>query len=163
MVVNLEPQVKNEDKPSLLARINLFLSNLSSVPVSEKLFFVQHLGIMLKAGVSLVASLKTLAKQSENKRFIAILGDVVSRVEQGSSFAESLKPHEKIFGELFVNMIEAGEISGKLENVLNQLFVQMKKHHKMVSKIKGAMTYPLVILFAVGGIGVFMMIFVVPK
>jgi type IV pilus assembly protein PilC len=163
MVVNLPVQTEEKVEPGLIARINTMLANMSSVPADEKLFFVQHLGVMLKAGVSLAASLRTLVKQTQNKRLAGILEQMVVRVEQGSSFADSLRPHEKIFGELFINMVEAGEISGKLETVLGQLFTQMKKHHKMVSKIKGAMTYPLVILFAMSGIGVFMMIFVVPK
>lgn len=163
MVVNLPVQETIREEPNFLVKLNRFVNNLSSVPASEKLFFVQHLGVMLKAGVSLATSLRTLAKQTNNKRFVGILEDVVTKVEQGSSFAESLKAHEKVFGELFINMIEAGEISGKLETVLTQLFIQMKKNYKLRSKVKGAMTYPLVILFAMGGIGIFMMIFVVPK
>ncbi len=163
MVVNLSnPEVK-PDEIGMWEKINRSVANLSSVPAAEKLFFVQHLGVMLKAGVSLATSLRTLAKQTANKRLVGILDEMVTRVEQGSSFADSLRPHEKVFGELFINMVEAGEISGRLETVLGQLFIQMKKHHKMVSKVKGAMTYPLVILFAMSGIGVFMMIFVVPK
>lgn len=163
MVVNLPEQHTDIETLGLWAKLNRYVLNMSSVPAAERLFFVQHLGVMLKAGVSLAASLRTLAKQTTNKRFIGILQEMVVKVEQGSSFADSLRPHEKIFGELFINMVEAGEISGKLESVLGQLFIQMKKRHKMISKVKGAMTYPLVILFAMSGIGTFMMIFVVPK
>lgn len=118
---------------------------------------------MLKAGVSLVAALNTLAKQTENLKFKAIITDVASGVEKGSSFADSLRPHNKTFDNLFINMIEAGEVSGRLENVFAELYLQLKKHHKLVSKIKGALTYPTVILIAMLGIGGFMMAFVVPK
>lgn len=163
MVVNLPEQKVKIEETDLWTKIKSMAASMSSVPAAEKLFFIQHLGVMLKAGVSLATSLRTLIKQTQNKRLAGILEQMVVRVEQGSSFADSLRPHEKVFGELFINMVEAGEISGKLETVLGQLFVQMKKHHKMVSKVKGAMTYPLVILFAMSGIGVFMMIFVVPK
>lgn len=156
---NKEP----EKKISAIDRINDFLLKLSSVPLKEKLFFVQHLSIMLKAGISLSASLKTLAKQSDNKLFIKMLLDIAHRVESGQSFTESLKPYEKIFGELFINMIDAGELSGKLEDVLKQLYIQLKKQHELISKVKGAMTYPTVILIAMLGIGVFMMVFIVPK
>lgn len=156
---NKEP----EKKISAMDRINDFLLKLSSVPLKEKLFFVQHLSIMLKAGISLSASLKTLAKQSDNKLFIKVLLDIAHRVESGQSFTESLKPYEKIFGELFINMIDAGELSGKLEDVLKQLYIQLKKQHELISKVKGAMTYPTVILIAMLGIGVFMMVFIVPK
>jgi len=148
---------------SLTDKVNKFFLRLSRVPLKEKLFFVQHLSIMLKAGISLSAALKTLAEQSESKSFSGILKDISSKVEKGIGFAESLKPYQKIFGELFINMVESGEVSGKLENVLNRLYVQLKKQHELISKVKGALTYPAVIIFAMGGIGVFMMVMVVPK
>jgi type IV pilus assembly protein PilC len=118
---------------------------------------------MLKAGISLSSSLKTLAKQTTNKKFAKTIIDISNNVEKGVSFTESLRPHEKIFGQLFINMIESGELSGKLEEVLKQLFIQIKKQHELISKVKGALTYPTVILFAMIGIGIFMMIVVVPK
>lgn len=144
-------------------KISLWLEKFSSIPISEKLFFVQYLGIMLKAGIPLSASLQTLAKQTTNKRFSKIIGEVSKNVEKGVSFTESLRPYEKVFGQLFINMIESGEISGKLEEVLKKLYIQFKKSHELVSKVKGALTYPIVILAAMAGIGVFMMIAVVPK
>ncbi|MEI7497871.1 MAG: type II secretion system F family protein [Candidatus Falkowbacteria bacterium] len=140
-----------------------FLLKFSRVPSNEKLFFVQNLGIMLKAGVSILTALQTLAKQAENKKFALIITETAQAVEKGKTLTDSLKLNQKIFGELFINMIEAGEISGKLESVLAQLYLQMKKHHELVSKIKGAMTYPAVIMFAMVGIGIFMMLIIVPQ
>lgn len=160
---------KNNTRESLAltekkeTKIDLFLEKLSTIPVSEKLFFVQYLEIMLKAGVSLSAALKTLATQTKNKRFARIIREVSANVEKGVSFTESLRPHEKVFGQLFVNMVESGEISGKLEEVLKRSYIQFKKNHEMVSKVKGALTYPAVILFAMGGIGIFMMVVVIPR
>lgn len=148
---------------NIMGAINGFLAKFSSIPISEKLFFVQHLGIMLKAGISLSVALKTLGRQTGNKRFAGIINDISGNVEKGVSFTESLKPHEKIFGQLFVSMIESGEVSGKLEEVLKRLYIQFKKNHELVSKVKGALTYPAVILVAMTGIGIFMMIAVVPK
>ncbi len=153
-------QTKEE---SLINRINNYLLKFSRVPLKEKLFFVQHLGVMLKAGISLSKALQTLSLQTKNKYFAFILSDIAIKVEKGESFAECLKPYQNVFGELFISMIEAGEISGKLEEVLNQLFIQMKKEHALISKVKGALTYPVVIMMAMFGIGVFMMIFVVPR
>jgi type IV pilus assembly protein PilC len=163
------PIIKETKKPtkekeiSIKEKVDNFLLKLSRVPIKEKLFFVQNLNIMLKSGISLSISLKTLSIQVKSKYFKKVLIDVSDKVEKGFSFADSLKLHNKVFGELFINMIEAGEMSGKLENVLHQLFIQMKKDHALVSKVKGALTYPAVILFAMGGIGTFMMIVVVPK
>lgn len=148
---------------SIVDKVNELLLKLSRVPLKERLFFVQHLGVMLKAGISLSIALKTLAKQTKNKYFTKILTDVSDRVEKGTSFADSLSVHKKIFGEMFISMIEAGEISGKLEVVLHELFIQMKKEHTLLSKVKGALTYPAVIVVAMLGIGTFMFIFVIPK
>lgn len=176
MVINLKSQPKTEDektaskvspdngKPGLVMnRINNFLLKFSRVPLREKLFFVQHLGVMLKAGISLSVALKTLSAQTKNKYFIFILTDISAKVEKGVSFAESLMPYKKVFGELFIAMIEAGELSGKLEEVLVQLHIQMKKEHSLISKIKAALTYPAVIILAMSGIGAFMIVYVIPK
>jgi len=126
---------ENNSNASAMDKINIFLARFSRVPLKEKLFFVQYLGIMLKAGISLSAALKTLAKQTANKRFSLIINDIANNVEKGSTLTESLTPHKNVFGELFINMIEAGEISGKLEDVLTQLYIQLKKQHELTSKI----------------------------
>jgi type IV pilus assembly protein PilC len=163
----IEGELKSDNevvkKISILDKINAFLLKVSRIPLKEKLFFVQYLGIMLKSGISLYGGLKTLGEQTENKHFSFIISDVAKKVEKGMTLSESLKFHEKVFGELFINMVEAGEVSGKLEEVLTQLYVQMKKNYELLSKVKGALTYPVVILFAMLGIGTFMMIAVVPK
>jgi type IV pilus assembly protein PilC len=148
---------------SIVEKIDEFLLKLSRVPLKERLFFVQHLGVMLKAGISLSVALKTLCKQSSNKYFATILTNISEKVEKGSSFAESLEPYRNVFGEMFISMIEAGEISGKLEEVLKQIFLQMKKEHILISKVKGALTYPAVIMIAMFGIGSFMIVFIIPK
>lgn len=154
---------KEKSQQSFLSKLNRFVTNLSPIPLAEKLFFIQYLGVMLKAGISLSMALKTLAKQTSNKRFSRIITTVSASVEKGSSFTESLKLHEKIFGQLFINMVESGEVSGKLEEVLAELYIQFKKQHELLSKVKGALTYPVVIVVAMFGIGIFMMVAVMPK
>ena len=171
MAINLsQPEINKDaadtsqkDTQSIFAKINNYLASISGVSLKERLFFVQHLSVMLKAGISLSIALKTLAKQTESKFFAKVITDVSGQVEKGKSFAESLSTYKKAFGELFISMVDAGEVSGKLESVLNELFIQMKKEHKLISKVKGAMTYPAVILFAMLGIGTFMIVFIVPK
>ena len=152
-----------DENKSTLKKIDDFLLKFSRVPLKERLFFVQHLGVMLKSGISLSIAIKTLSKQTENKYFKKVLSDIAEEVEKGKSFTEALTPHKKIFGELFISMVEAGELSGKLEEVLKQLHLQMKKDHKLISKVKGALTYPVVILAAMFGIGTFMIVFIIPK
>lgn len=165
ITADTKPTAPLEQRPrqDKINNINFWLEKFTTIPISEKLFFVQYLGIMLKAGISLSAALQTLAKQTKNKRFARIIGAVSRNVEKGVSFTESLRPYEKVFGQLFINMVESGEISGKLEEVLKKLYIQFKKNHELISKVKGALTYPTVILFAMCGIGTFMMIVVVPK
>lgn len=166
MAINLpKQQIAQQEKTEkkLIEKANDWILKLSGVSLKEKLFFIQHLCVMLKAGISLSIALKTLAKQTESKFFAKVLNDISGNVEKGASFAESLKAYTKIFGELFINMIEAGEISGKLEDVLDQLYIQLKKQHELISKIKGALTYPIIIIFAMLGIGTFMIVFIVPK
>jgi type IV pilus assembly protein PilC len=169
MAINISQINQGIEDPNKEKKISIrdILNNLSMrfgrVPLKEKLMFVQHLGVMLKAGISLSVALKTLSEQTGNKLFSKITKQLSENVEKGVSFADSLKPYQRIFGELFVNMIESGEISGKLESVLQQLFIQIKKQHELTSKVKGALTYPVVIILAMLGIGTFMMIVVMPK
>ncbi|PIV50245.1 hypothetical protein CO115_05245 [Candidatus Falkowbacteria bacterium CG_4_9_14_3_um_filter_36_9] len=173
MAVNLQYK-KDSDKSKstnksdlsfdlIIKKINLYLNKFSGVPLREKLFFIQHLGIMLKAGISMSTAINTLSQESENKYFKKILIDIANSVTKGTSLSASLKPYSHIFGELFISMIDAGELSGKLEEVLAQLYIQLKKQHELISKVKGAMTYPAVIIVAMMGIGTFMLVFVVPK
>ena len=154
---------ENQEKTSILIKINNYFLKFSRIPLKEKLFFVQHLGIMLKSGMSLSRAIETLSISTKNKRFLLILKEMKRNVEGGKSFSESLNKHEKVFGEMFVSMIEAGEASGKLEKVLHDLFIQIKKEHTLISKVKGALTYPAVIIVAMLGIGTFMMVAVVPR
>jgi type IV pilus assembly protein PilC len=144
-------------------RFNDFLLKFSHVPFKEKMFFVQHLSVMFKAGIPLLAALRTLSKQSENKLFAHILKQVSVKIEQGTSLAGSLKLYPKVFNELFINMVESGEMSGKLEEVLGHLYLQMKKQHELVSRVKGALTYPIILMAAMIGIVFFMMVFIVPR
>lgn len=140
-----------------------FLSRIVPIPVSEKIFFLQNLGVMVKAGISLSQALKTLALQSHNQRFSRVLTEVQEKVETGQALGEVVSAYPKVFNELFVNMVKAGEVSGRLEESLKELYTQMKKDHALVSKIKSAMTYPVIIIIAMIGIGSLMIVFVIPK
>lgn len=144
-------------------KINEWFINLQSVPVTAKIFFLQNLAVMIKAGLPLADALETLAKQSKNKKLTNILTDVQQKIRGGKSFSESLMPYSKDFGEVFVSMVAAGEASGSLEEVLNSLYIQLKKDHSLKSKIRNAMTYPIIIICAMFGIGTFVIIFVLPN
>ncbi|MEA1937057.1 MAG: type II secretion system F family protein [Patescibacteria group bacterium] len=135
---------------------------LKRVSVVDKMLFTRHLGVMLKAGLSFSRALTVLSEQTNNAYFKEILEGIKKDVQRGNSLAKSLEKHPKVFDGLFVNMIRVGEASGNLEEVLDILSLQLKKSHELTSKVKGAMMYPAVIVFAMVVIGVLMMIFVIP-
>lgn len=139
------------------------MGNLGRVPIIEKIFFTQNLSIMVKTGFSLAQALKTIQMQTQNKKFQSIVSDIQHDVENGVTFSNALARHPKIFPELFVNMVAAGEASGKLDEILTTLTNQMKKDHAILSKVRSAMMYPSVIVVAMFGIGIVMMITVVPQ
>lgn len=133
------------------------------IGITEKIFFTQNLYIMVKTGFSIAQAMKTLALQTTNKRFKKIIETLREDLEKGITLSKSLQKFPKVFSGLFTNMIAAGEISGKLEEVLQQLTLQMKKDHSLTSKIKSALTYPIIILGAMLLVGTAMMVFVIPQ
>lgn len=133
------------------------------VKLPQKIFFTENLRVMVKAGLSLTEALRTLALQTEQKGFREIILELNADVEQGKSLSQALGRFGNIFEPIFVNMIGAGEISGTLEKTLEQLTTQMRKDYELISKVKSAMTYPVVVLSATVLIGIGMMIFVVPQ
>ena len=140
-----------------------FLNKFKKISLKEKLFFIRNLKVMIRVGISLVKILRILAKQSKNSKFKKILLEVEKNVNQGKSFSIALSMHPSVFSGLFCNMIKIGEESGTLEEVLDNLAVQIEREYNLRSKIKGAMTYPAVILVAMIGIGILMMIVVIPQ
>ena len=136
---------------------------LKRVSVVDKMLFTRHLGVMLKAGLPFSRSIAVLAEQTSNAYFIEILQSIQEDIQKGNSLADSLSKYPKVFDNLFVSMIRVGEMGGNLEEVLNILYIQLKKEHELSSRIKGAMMYPAVIIFAMTVIGTLMMIFVVPS
>lgn len=123
-------------------------------PVQEKelVVFVRQFATMIDAGLPLVQCLDILSSQGDNKAFNRILKDVKGTVEQGSTFSDALKKHPKVFDELFVNLVAAGEIGGILDTILGRLAIYIEKRVKLKRQIRSALVYPsavMVIAFAV--------------
>lgn len=137
--------------------------HLVGISFTEKMFFVDHLKVMIHAGLSLVEALEILAKETGNHALKIIIAEITIEVSGGRQLSEVLLRHPKIFPPIYVKMIEAGEVSGKLEESLAQVALQMKKTHELSSSIRGAMIYPSVILFVMVGIGVLMTTVILPK
>ena len=142
---------------------NLFAFVFGRIPFVQRMFFVHHLQIMVKAGLSIVAALKILEAEIENKKLKIIAGEVRQGVERGKQLSEAMAEYPRIFPRVYVSMIGAGETAGKMEEALEQVSTQMKKSHNLTSTIRGAMIYPSVILIAMIGISIEVVVFVLPK
>mgnify|MGYP001607740208 CR=1 FL=1 len=146
-----------------IKKIDLFLNKFFGISMTEKVFFTQNLSIMIKSGLALNESLQSLNNQTKNKYFKEIINQVKQKIEKGISFSDSLALFPKVFPLIFINIIKAGEESGKLDNSLNQLTIQMKKNYELISKVKGALIYPIIVIIAMIAIIFFMMIFIIPQ
>ncbi|MFH1838168.1 MAG: type II secretion system F family protein [Candidatus Kuenenbacteria bacterium] len=148
---------------STIKKIDLFLSKFFGISTTEKIFFTQNLSIMVKSGLALDESLESLSQQTNNRYFKKIIKQIKQQIEKGISFSNSLALFPKVFSLIFVNIVKAGEESGKLDNSLKQLAIQMKKNHELISKIKGALIYPIIVVVAMIAIIAFMMVFIIPQ
>ena len=108
--------------------------------------FTRQFSTMIDAGLPLVQGLTILAEQSENRTFKNILKEVTKDVEGGSTLAEAMRKHPKVFDALFVNLVAAGEVGGILDTIMRRLADYIEKAEKLKKRIKGAMTYPLIIV-----------------
>ncbi len=142
---------------------NIFGIFFNRISFVQKMLFVFHLQIMTKAGLSIVAALKILNEEMENKKFRNIIGKIKTEVEKGRQLSEVLAEFPKVFPPIYVSMIGAGEAAGKMEESLKEVANQMKKSHELSSHIRGAMIYPAVVLMAIAGIATEMIVFVLPK
>lgn len=133
------------------------------IKTKDLMVFTRQLATLVDAGLPLTRGLRVLHRQTTNETMKAALAGMLETVETGNTFSESLGNYPKIFNHLYVNMVKAGEAGGVLETVLNRLAEFMEKAEKIKNKVKGAMTYPLVVLCAALGIVVFLMLAVIPK
>jgi type IV pilus assembly protein PilC len=134
----------------------------SGVSAKDLQIFTRQLATMIDAGLPLVQCLDILAAQSENKSFKKILSSVKNSVEQGATFSDALRKHPKVFDELYVNLVAAGEIGGILDAILNRLAVYIEKAVKLKGQLKSAMYYPTGILVVAAGVIAVMLVKVIP-
>ncbi|OCC16205.1 Type IV fimbrial assembly protein PilC [Dissulfuribacter thermophilus] len=151
---------KIKKKPrDLLADISFFQPK---VKTKDVVVFTRQLSTMIDAGLPLVQGLDALVEQQENKTFKKILHEIKQDVESGSTFADALKKHPKIFDRLYCNMIQAGEIGGILDEVMKRLATYMEKAERLKRKVKGAMMYPAIVLTIAVVVLAIILIFVIP-
>lgn len=153
----------DKEKSKTLKASWAFLDIFSKVSLTEKLFFTRNLEVMIKSGVALVKSFEILSQQAKSKKFKQILINVSEKINKGENLSAALGYYPKVFPSLFQETVKVGEETGKLGESLRTLAKQMEKEHSLKSKITSAMVYPIMVVAMAFGIGVFLMIFAVPK
>ena len=133
------------------------------VKTKQLVTFTRQLSTLVNAGLPLMRAMRVLQRQEKNAALRDAVSQMAESIESGSTFAEALAAHPKIFDRLFVNMVKAGEIGGVLDVVLARLAEFQEKAEKIKGKVKSAMTYPIVVLVMALSILTFLMMFIVPK
>jgi type IV pilus assembly protein PilC len=149
------------EKPKSV-QFKLNLARGGSVSTKDLAIFTRQFATMITAGLPLVQCLDILSQQSESAALKAVVTAVRNDVEAGSTLAEALGKHPKVFDNLFVNMVEAGEAGGVLDDILMRLATYIEKAEALKRKVKSAMTYPLVVMIVAVGTTVFMLLFIIP-
>jgi type IV pilus assembly protein PilC len=134
----------------------------TGVQLKDVLIFTRQFSVMIDAGLPLVQALDIIGTQNENLAFRKVLLGVKAKVEAGSTFADALADHPKIFDELFVQLVRAGEVGGILDTILQRIGAYLEKNDKLKRRVKGAMTYPAVVLSVAIGVVAALIGFVVP-
>jgi type IV pilus assembly protein PilC len=142
--------------------INIRIPGLGGVTTKDLLVFTRQFSVMIDAGLPLVQALDIIGTQADNQAFRSVLLAVKSKVESGSTFADALAEHPKVFDELFVQLVRAGEIGGILDTILQRLGAYIEKNEKLKRRVKGAMVYPAIVLIVAFGVVGVLIAFVVP-
>ena len=142
--------------------MNINIPFLDQVKLQDISRFTRQFSAMTSAGLPLVSCLDILGGQTENKKMAAAIKQVSSDIQGGSTLADAMQKHPSIFNSLYSNMVAAGEASGSLDTVLSRLADYLEKSDALRRKIKGAMTYPIIVLCVAIGAAVVMLTFVVP-
>lgn len=140
-----------------------WLARIRPVPATTLVYFSRQLATMVDSGMSPLRSLATLEEQEENPKFRECLTDVIANIESGQPMADAMAAHPTIFDRLYIAMIRAGEASGNLHGTLNEIASQLEKQAKLKKAIKGAMTYPKVVMGLAFIIVSGLLIFLVPR
>lgn len=142
---------------SLIARLT------GRITTKDKVVFTRQLATLIGAGLPLSQSLHTVLEQTQNKQMQSVIQEVSAAVEGGKALSDSFAKHPRVFNEVFVSLIAAGELSGTLDESLTRVANQQEKDAAVASKIKGALTYPLIVLVVIFGVLAFMLFTVVPQ
>ena len=142
---------------------NALVSFLNRITMKDKIVFTRQFATLIGAGLPLAQALRTVSEQTENKKMRAIVDDILASVESGSSLKDAFSKFPEVFDKVYLALIAAGEMSGTLDESLRRVATQQEKDAAMMSKIRGALTYPAIVLVVIGLVMAFMMVQVVPQ
>lgn len=133
------------------------------VKIKDKVLFSRQLSTLINAGLPLVQALRQVLTQTQNKNLKIVLEQVIADVEAGSAMSEAIAKHPGVFTQIYVSMVEAGETSGTLDKSLERLALQQEKDADVISKVRGAMVYPIIVLCVMIGVVGYMLVTVLPQ
>jgi len=142
---------------------NIFDRLTNRITSKDRVIFTRQLATLINAGLPLAQSLHTVVDQTQNKRLKSVIQDIITSVEGGKSLADSFAKHPEVFNNVFIALLSAGEASGTLDKALERIAEQQEKDAEMLSKVRGAMVYPAIVLTAIVGVIIFMMTTVMPQ
>jgi type IV pilus assembly protein PilC len=145
------------------AKTSIVLLQRNKVKPKILMIFTRQLATLIDSGLPLLRSLSVLAKQERDKVLKNTINKLADSVQGGSTFSDALALHPRIFNNLYVNMVRAGEVGGVLETVLNRLSEFQEKANKIKNKVVSAMVYPIIVMTMAVGIMAFLLVFIVPK
>lgn len=132
------------------------------IKTKDKVLFSRQLSTLINAGLPLVQSLRNVSGQTQNKNLQVIINLVITDVESGMAFSAALAKYPRVFDDVFVNLVAAGEASGTLDKTLERIANQKEKDAEIISKVRGAMVYPIIVLVVMLGVVIFMIVSVLP-
>ena len=144
-------------------RAGIFKRFANRVTTKDKIVFTRQLATLIGAGLPLSQSMRTVHDQTQNKSMQQIVQEIIGDIEGGRSLSDAFNKHPKVFDNVYLALVSAGEASGTLDEALRRVAAQQEKDAAMMSKIKGALTYPIIVLLVIVAVLGFMLVAVVPQ
>lgn len=151
------------DKLKEVGKESAFANITNRITSKDKIVFTRQFATLIGAGLPLAQGLRTVSEQTENKKMRAVIDDILASIESGSSLYDAFAKHPEVFDKVYLALVSAGEISGTLDDSLRRIAAQQEKDAAMLSKIRGALTYPAIVLVVILLVMIFMMVQVVPQ
>lgn len=156
-IVPIQIKLKNDEGSTFLS---LFKNHIRT---KDRIIFTRQLSTLINAGLPLTQSLRTVSSQTASKPLALVINNVISTVEGGSSLSAAMAKHPKVFNEVYVALVAAGEASGTLDKALERIAHQQEKDAEMLGKVRSAMVYPIIVLVVIAGVIIFMLTQVLPQ